>query len=789
MTTDELFHNMRKTHNPSVNWVLAVFVILCLAGSPFSGRGQVSELVNLSYDPKNDSVFFERMHERMSHIRSTERRPTVALVLAGGGARGTAHIGVLRFLEEKGIPVDFVAGTSMGGLMGGLYAMGYSVDEIDQLIRNIDWDVMMSDNIPLGYYSYEQQRYKSTYLLDFPFDKKRFVKSLPSGFKYGLNIYNLMSSMTVGYQGDLDFLYLPIPFCCVASEIVTQTEKHWTSGSLITALRSTMSIPGYFRPVRTDSMILADGGTKNNFPVDVARASGADIIIGVELYMPRERHEINNVADVLLQTTQYSGSLEAHNRATMNTTVYITPDLTGYTSLSFSTEEIDRMIRIGYEAASKHEREIDSLSRIVGRGGRVMQNAKAVDISKTKVKVSAVEYIGISDKEMRYFKDKIHISPGNYYGKDDIELEQATIYSTMAFSQVTYELLGEPDGTSYRLVFTCLKRPPNSLGIGIRADTEEWISILLNGGFGRNRIFGPRLDATARLAISPYVRLDFSYIPVRGPMFGIAIKSQYRTLNGAYSFDFDGVGDAPDTEYEPSQYYQKVWRNILDIYGADTHWSRLDLRIGFRLEHTPYYNIFSSSGLSKGWNWSSYYPYLYFRLAFDNLSDRYFPEKGLRVTAGYDYTPANSHYVAASIQGAIPVSRFFHIIPALRGRYILGNIDGNDYMYNFAGGVMEGRYFDQQMPFIGFNGSTNCQDFLTMVDVDFRFKVYKNLYLSLSGAAMHDGNVNGMSEHAIYAVGLKVAYKSKLGPIQANVHWNSKERKRVGFYVGAGYDF
>lgn len=753
---------------------------------------QNSELVNVSYDPKGDSIFFEKTHRYFDHIRKTEHRPTVALVLAGGGARGTAHIGVMKFLEEKGIPIDFVAGTSMGGLMGGLYSMGYSVDEIDQLIRGIDWDVMMSDEIPMEYYSYDQKRYKSTYILSFPFDKEKFMKSLPTGVKNGLNIYNMMSSVSVGYQGNLDFMDLPIPFCCVAAEIATQTEKHWTSGSLISALRSTMSILGYFRPVRVDSMILSDGGTKNNFPVDVAKAAGADIIIGVELYMPREHNDINNIADVLLQTTQYSGSLEAHNRAMKNSTVYITPDLTGYTSLSFGTEEVNRMIQIGYDAAVIHTREIDSLARIFGKREHKLRNEKATNISKTKIKISSVEYNGLSEKEMHYFKDKIHISPGEFCSKEDIELEQATIYSTMAFSQVTYELLKEPDGSSYKLVYNCQKRAPNSLGIGVRADTEEWIALLVSGGFGRNKIYGSVLDVTARLSRSPYLKIDYLYTPIVGPMVGVALKSKFRTMNGAFSFDFhynfDDQDDESD-EYRPEEFFQKTWMNVLDFYVTDTHWSRINLRAGVRIEQQTFSNIFSSYGHTKEWNWKKFHPYLYFRFAYDNLSDRYFPDKGLRVTTDYDYNFRNSHYVGASIMGAIPVCRFFHIIPALRGRYILGWAEANEEMLNFVGGTMEGRYYDQQMPFIGFNGATNCTDFLTMVDIDFRFKVYKNLYLSLVTAAMHDGNINGMSEHAIFATGLKVAYKTKFGPLQANIHWNSKNYKEVGFYVGAGYDF
>lgn len=146
------------------------------------------------------------MQKRMAEIRKKEGRPTVALVLAGGGAKGTAHIGVLKVLEEKGIPVDFVAGTSMGGLMGGLYAMGYSAVEIDSIVRSIDWNVMMSDNIPMEYYTYTRKDYKGTYLMDIPFDGMQFLKSLPSGVLYGLNVYNMLSALSVGYQDDnMDF--------------------------------------------------------------------------------------------------------------------------------------------------------------------------------------------------------------------------------------------------------------------------------------------------------------------------------------------------------------------------------------------------------------------------------------------------------------------------------------------------------------------------------------------------------------------------------------------------------
>ena len=755
------------------------FLLLCVVFALLSTSLYAQEygLVNISYDPKGDSVFFAEMQQRMAEIRKT--RPTVALVLAGGGAKGAAHIGVLKYLEEKGIPIDFVAGTSMGGLMGGLYAMGYSATEIDSIVRSIDWNVMMSDNIPLDFYTYTRKMYKGTYVVDIPFTRLDFLKSLPSGVMYGLNVYNMLSALSVGYQQKISFLDLPTPYCCVATEIVSQTEKHWTEGSMIDAMRSTMSIPGYFMPVRVDSMILSDGGTKNNFPTDVAVAAGADIIIGVEMTMPRDYQKVNNVADILIQTAQYSGGLEAHNRNVKNTTVYITPDISGFGMLSFGSEEIAVLINRGYREAAKHEREIDSIAQLVGQGGRILHNKKAINSADQKVKITDVDLEGVSLKEEEYLGRKVRIRLGEYYDKQDFELFQSIIYGTMAFSQVTYRL--EDDGVDgYRLVFKCEKRPLNSIGIGLRADSQDWFALLLNGGFGRNRIFGSLFDVTLRLSMSPYLKVEWYYLPKRGLKFGISAKTLYRTLIGTvdHSYDF--------------QYCERLWHNEARAYIASTRWSQMNLLAGARIEYMPYYMIISPDNISSGttWNWKNYYHYVYMRFTFDNENTRYFPDRGLRVTASYDYDLLNTHFAAAGIHGVIPVCKFFSIIASANGRYIFGESDRNSYMNNYVGGIMSGRYYEQQVPFIGYNAVSDRKNLLTVADLELRFKFAKKCYLSAIGAAMHDGNSleEMKSQHPVFAAGLQFGYNSKFGPFLANLHWNSTFNK-VGFYLSAGYDF
>ena len=218
-------------------------------------------------DPRADSIAVSRMRERMAKIR--EQRPTVALVLSGGGAKGAAHVGVIEYLEELQIPVDMVLGTSMGGLIGGLYSLGYTVQEIDSLVRNMDWPWVLSDKLSREYISYTDIKYKEKYLLsipfyyekdyyrmrlaeDFRFDtgeheilhigadhestietlKHNFLGSLPSGYIYGQNVSNLISSLTIGYQDSTSFRNFPIPFACVAADMVTGKTKVWHEGKI-----------------------------------------------------------------------------------------------------------------------------------------------------------------------------------------------------------------------------------------------------------------------------------------------------------------------------------------------------------------------------------------------------------------------------------------------------------------------------------------------------------------------------------------------------------------------------
>jgi NTE family protein len=218
-------------------------------------------------------------------------RPKIALALGGGAALGIAHVGVLRWLEEHRIPVDFVTGTSMGGLIGGSYAVGMTPDEIDQLLADADWDLIFKADAPFREKSFRRKEDAMEYPVNLELGLKEGV-SLPTGLNPGHHIGVLLSSIALAHSAVGDFDDLPIPFRCIAVDMRENEEVVLDNGPLDTALRATMAIPTFFDPIERDGRLLADGGVLNNLPVGVARAMGADIVIAVRVdNMPPEPPE------------------------------------------------------------------------------------------------------------------------------------------------------------------------------------------------------------------------------------------------------------------------------------------------------------------------------------------------------------------------------------------------------------------------------------------------------------------------------------------------------------------
>ena len=281
-------------------------------------------------------------------------RKKVAVVLSGGGAKGMAHIGALKVLERAGIPIDIVTGTSMGSIIGGLYAIGYNAQSLDSMVRVQDWSYVITDREDLRRQSLNDRRKQNTYVYTTGMTiGKRNMQA--GGIIKGKNLAELFQRLCTGYTDSIDFTHdLRIPFACVATNIIDNSEVDFHSGRLPQAMRASMAIPAAFSPVRLGDKVLVDGGLKNNYPADIAREMGADIIIGVTVQgAPKEAADLVGTMSILSQIIDVNCKNKYEENLAI-TDLHLSVDTKGYGSASFSHAAIDTLIRRGEEVAMRH---------------------------------------------------------------------------------------------------------------------------------------------------------------------------------------------------------------------------------------------------------------------------------------------------------------------------------------------------------------------------------------------------------------------------------------------------
>ncbi|MGC2606501.1 MAG: patatin-like phospholipase family protein, partial [Silvibacterium sp.] len=289
----------------------------------------------------------------------TSGRPKLGLVLEGGGALGLAHIGVIQWMEEHRIPISYIAGTSMGGLVGGIYSTGRSPAEVREIVSGINWDQVLSGQTPFQDLSFRRKQDAHEVPGSIEFGLRKGLQ-FPGGFNTGQQVSLILDRIALPYSELKSFNDLPIPFACVATDLVSGKPHVFRSGPLALALRSTMSLPGIFTPVRTGDHIYADGGLLNNIPIDVAKEMGADIVIGIHLETaPLSPTATLSSFAVLGQSI--SVMIAANELRSMEQAdLLVTVPLQKYNALDYGAA--DAIIKAGYDAAASKARVLSAFS-------------------------------------------------------------------------------------------------------------------------------------------------------------------------------------------------------------------------------------------------------------------------------------------------------------------------------------------------------------------------------------------------------------------------------------------
>ena len=746
-----------------------------------------------------------RLRERLDSIRVHDNRPTVALVLGGGGAKGAAEVGAMKYIiDEMGIPVDMVCGTSIGALLGGVLALGYDVNYLDSLFHNQNWPAILSDMVDPSYIPYSRKFEMSRYQLSIPFlyengsrgrlsrrlrrdmrgdsYEDRLINSLPVGYAYGLNVNNLFSSFSVGYQDSLDFSRLPVPYACVGADILSMRAAYLGSGSLKTAMRSSMSIPGVFGPVRFGDMVLADGGMRNNYPTDIAKAAGADYIIGIDLSGNEAEKKDVNMGTMLGRFISMLDK-DAHDMNVPYSSVYIKPDVKGYNALSFSDDAVDTLYARGYRAAKLHHTMLSVIKSAVGPARMHLAARPAIDITRTSVKVDSVFFEGVKPHEALFLRRLVGIRGGSAVNAAVMSEAMSRLQATGAFESLNYELTGRD--APFDLHFNCEKAPIHEMSAGVRIDTEEWASVKLALGFNARKLMGFKFWLNGEVGQSQMVGLRLALDYPSFPMLNFEFN--FNNTRGDVRVDKSGFKYAVDYHgYDAGLYLSNIrWSKFLDFKAG----------VRYRKYWFPAFDIGSES--------EGYYG-AFLNANACTFDDWYFPASGIRFNMFYNcdfakprtpgYIP--SHIFGIDFKGVIPCNDFFSIIPEV---YLRAVSDRNeaDGSYasllhrNFIGGAIADRYFAGQVPFVGINNVYLAKNKLGVLNCEFRFKLVPDLYLSAIGGVFRDVASFKDCFSSIAPTGMQAAvqlgYNTVAGPLRLNVHWS--DVSKWGVYASFGMEF
>lgn len=446
------------------------------------------------------TIYFRAESQELPH------RPKVGLVLSGGAAKGMAHVGVLKVLEEVGIQPDIITGTSMGSIVGGLYAIGYRADTLEKLLLELDWDRALSDRIDLQSVLFEEKNFFENQILQLSIEGGKI--QAPSGLIRGQQILSLLTRLCLPAYRIEDFRQLPIPFRCVVADVISAEHLPLDRGCLPEAMRASMSIPSVFTPIKGDGALFIDGGLIRNFPVEEAKEWGADIIIGVYTgRLKAEPEELNSFSNILVQAGFLLSIRDAEAQLPL-VDIYIEPDLRGYESQDF--KKADSIIVRGERAARL---QFDRLKALA-------DSLRALGPPPTPPPLSAIDSLCIDhiviegNKRFnnRELRGRLALEEGATASIQDIEEAIDRLYGTNAFEQVSYRLRQVEDKTI--LILKCVERAPTVLRAAINFDKY------LGAGFLFNISSRNLLQPASRLMLTGTVaenyRFDLNYLKYLG---------------------------------------------------------------------------------------------------------------------------------------------------------------------------------------------------------------------------------------------------------------------------------
>jgi NTE family protein len=540
-------------------------------------------------------------------------QPKIGVVLSGGGAKGLAHIGVLKVLEETGIKVDYIAGTSMGAIIGGLYASGYSAHQLDSIFQVADYDAIVRDFVPRSAKSFYEKDNDEKYALTLPFKNMRL--GIPVALSRGMYNYNLITRLTYHVRNVRDFKELPIPFFCIATDIETGEEILLDKGFLPRAVLASGAFPTLYTPVEIDGRYLVDGGVVNNYPVAELKKRGADIIIGVDVQDDlKSRDELRDATRILVQISNLQMTHKMQQSRAL-TDIYIKPDINDFSVISF--DQGQRIIQRGEQAATLLK---DSIQR--WSTGHKKEPLKTLTEMTDTISVGEIQTPVLKNYTRSYLIGKLRFKPKMDITFEDLIRGTENLNTSMDFSSIQYSFQTKDDERDDLTLYVTENPQKQYLKFGVHYDELFKTGLLLN--YTRKKAFFKNDVFSLDLILGDNFRYNFDYYIDNGFYWSFGVKSNFNQFNrnvgtnfrnsnllfstGSNSINID-FSDLTNQIYVQTFFVQKF------LMGGGLELKHLKIK-SETLDNDP--PVFEDS------DYLSVYGYI----RYDSFDNRYFPKSG-----------------------------------------------------------------------------------------------------------------------------------------------------------------
>ena len=712
---------------------------------------------------------------------TTVKKPKIGLVLSGGGAKGLAHIGVLKVIDSLGIKIDYVGGTSMGAIVGGLYASGFSGKELEYLFNRVDVDALLQDFTPRNSKTFYEKRNDEIYAVTLPFDK--FKIGLPSALSKGLYNFNLISRLTLHVSHVNDFKDLKIPFFCIATNAETGKEVILDKGNLAKALVTSGALPTLYNPIEYDGQLLIDGGVVNNYPVEEIRKRGADFIIGVDVQDGlKGRDQLNDVTSLLGQINSYSMAEKMIEKIKL-TDIYIKPDIKGYNVISF--DKVSELIPKG-EYAAKQLLENSFLEQNKNSSGRSRV------VVPDSIEISSIEVNDLENYTRAYVIGKLKFKQKKTISFEEFEKGINNLNATQNFSSVFYSFKDVDKGN--KLFIELKEKKINRfLKFGLHYDELFKSGALLN--FTQKKFFAKNDVLSLDVILGDNFRYNLNYYIDNGFYWSFGINSKYATFNKNIPSDFNngltlttlGINslNVDYSDLSNQIYLQTIFAQKFSI-GGGIELKHLKIKSETLLSTNP---IFDKS------DYLSFFGYL----KFDTFNQKYFPKKGAYFNGDFksfvyssDYNDDFENFSIAKGDVAVVQTFFKKIAVKLQSEAGFAIGEKSVSSFDFALGGYGFTSLNNLRPFLGYDFVSLLGDSYIKGSIVADYEFYKKHHIEFTANYANIGNNifeddTWISKPEYSGYGLGYGYETVIGPIELKHSWSPETHNHftwftVGFY-------